>query len=131
MKAQKIFIDLGHKTLNYLEEEDVMINDLCWQILISLIKRGEFLLAHIGFDQNQKEKIKNKEIDKKLNFKIEVAIMYKEFVYKLLDLAFKALNVKGLEYERSFAEMFCAYAYFRISNFRTKLLEAIVRDSDP
>lgn len=54
IRAQKILIDLGHKTLNYLEEEDVMINELCWQILIALIRRGEFLLAHIGFDSNEK-----------------------------------------------------------------------------
>ena len=54
MKAQKIFIDLGHKILSYLEEEDVLINELCWQILIALVKRGEFLLAHIGFDQEEK-----------------------------------------------------------------------------
>ena len=45
-----MFIDLGHKIMGYLEEEDVTINESCWQILIALIRRGEFLLAHIGFD---------------------------------------------------------------------------------
>ena len=54
LKAQKIFIELGLKTVSYLEEEDVLINELCWQILIALIRRGEFLLAHIGFDQKEK-----------------------------------------------------------------------------
>jgi hypothetical protein len=45
--------------------------------LIALIRRGEFLLAHIGFDDKEKDKIRDRDFDKKLTSKIEVAIMYK------------------------------------------------------
>ena len=45
---------------------------------------------------------------------MKVAGMYQSFLYKLLELCLEALEHKGSEYERSFAELFSAYAYFRI-----------------
>lgn len=50
---------------------------------------------------------------------------------KYLRIAVDSLSVKGLELERNFAALFCAYAYFRINNFRSTILEAITRQNDP
>lgn len=50
--------------------------------------------------------------------KIGVALMYQQLMYKFLQLALDSLNWKGSESERAFAEIFCAYAYFRIPAFR-------------
>ena len=83
-RAQETFISLGFKIINYLEEEDSLINELCWQILIALIRRGEFLLAHIGFDQHERDKIQKKKLDKQLENRIEIALTYFEFLRKLL-----------------------------------------------
>ena len=130
-RAQETFIALGFKVINYLEEEDALINELCWQILIGLIRRGEFLLAHIGFDQSERENIKKNSINKVLEQRLEIAVTYFELLAKLLELGLNSLNVKGVEYERCFAEMFCAYSYFRIPNFRSKFLEVISHENDP
>lgn len=70
-------------------------------------------------------------MNKKLSRKVEIALTYHQFLGKLLRNAVDSLNVKGLQLERSFAEMFCAYAYFRIPSFRNALLEAITRPNDP
>jgi hypothetical protein len=31
-----------------------VINDVCWLILISLAKRGEFSLSHMAFNEKEK-----------------------------------------------------------------------------
>lgn len=54
--------------------------------------------------------------------KIQIALTYHEFLGKLLKIAVDSLNLQGLELERNFAEVFCAYAYFRIPDFRTAFL---------
>ena len=66
-----------------------------------------------------------------LRKKIEIAIKYQQWIYKLLELALNSLNVKGHECERTFAEIFCAYAYFRIPEFRNQILDVICNEDDP
>jgi hypothetical protein len=51
------------KITEYIEIEDPAINDICWLILISLIKRGEFNLNHIGFNEKQKKQILSNQLD--------------------------------------------------------------------
>lgn len=80
------------------------------------------MLAHLRFDSTDEVETKS---TKKIKTKIEVGLLYQEFLYKQLSLALKSLNVKGLDIERKFAEVFCSYAYFRIPEFRNKFLEAI------
>ena len=66
-----------------------------------------------------------------LIFKQEVGIVYKVFLYKLLDIALNSIDHKGSEYERTFAQIFSAYAYFRIPQFRKEILRLITKESDP
>ncbi len=57
--------------------------------------------------------------------------MYKVFLINLLDLALNSIDHKGSEYERTFAEVFSAYAYFRIPEFRREIVRLILKESDP
>lgn len=53
--------------------------------------------------------------------------MYKVFLYKLLDHALNSIDHKGSDYERTFAEVFSAFAYFRIPEFRKEILRLITK----
>ena len=66
MKGQKILVELGLKITKYIEIEDPVINDIGWLILISLIKRGQFTLSHMGFQEKQKKYIEKGAIDEKI-----------------------------------------------------------------
>jgi hypothetical protein len=55
-----------------------------------------------------------KQFNKKLQNKVEIGLSYKGLLYKLLEVALNSLNYKGSPEERTFSEMFCAYAYFCI-----------------
>lgn len=124
-------VELGMKITKYFEIEDPDINDIAWLILISLIKRSEFNLSHMGFQEKQKKLISNRIIDEPLTEKLKIGSIYKMFLYKLLNLSLNSLNRKGSEYERTFAEIFSAYAYFRIPEFRKKILRLITNENDP
>ena len=59
--------------------------------------------------------------------KLKVAIQYQQFMYKLLNIVLTSLNYKGSETERTFAEKFCAYAYFRIPDFQKIMLLIVTK----
>ena len=67
--------------------------------MIALIARGEFTLAHIGFDQREKEAMAQGQgkMDKRLKRKVEICLTYHEFMSKYLRIAVDSLSVKGLE----------------------------------
>jgi len=130
IKGQKILVELGMRLTQYFQIQDPSINDLCWLILISLIKRGEFSLSHMGFNDKQKKNIENRNLEG-LHEKEEVAIMYKLLLYKLLDLSLNSLRHKGSDHEKTFAEVFSAVAYFRIPEFRKEILRLITKNTDP
>jgi hypothetical protein len=131
LQGQKVLVELGMKATKYFEIEDPVINDIAWLILISLLKRTEFSLSHMGFQERQKRAIEGRTTERGLTEKLRIAGIYKMFMYKLLGLALSSLNRKGSEYERTFAEVFSAYAYFRIPEFRREVLRLITREEDP
>ena len=49
----------------------------------------------------------------------------------MLSMTMNILGVKGFNEEMKFAEQFCANAYFRIPQFRQRLLGLIDRPNDP
>jgi hypothetical protein len=119
------------KISKYFEIEDPAINDVTWLILLSLLKRSEFSLSHMGFQERQKRAIEGRTTDRALLEKLRIAGIYRLFLHRLLALALDSLNHKGSEYERTFAEVFSAYAYFRIPDFRREVLRLITREDDP
>ncbi len=72
----------------------------------------------MGFHERQKKAIEERRIDRPLVEKLRIAAIYRLFMHRLLALALESLNHKGSDYERTFAEVFSAYAYFRIPEFR-------------
>ena len=98
LEGQKILVELGVKVTQYIEIEDPGTNDLCWLILISLIKRGEFNLSHMGFNEQQKRQVSSNARDDLLSSKEQVANMYKALLYKLLDLALNSIDHKGSDF---------------------------------
>lgn len=49
----------------------------------------------------------------------------------MLQRTLKSLEAYNYESQREFAELFCAYAYFRLPKFRKEVLTAITRNDDP
>jgi hypothetical protein len=103
LEAQKILVELGVNITQFIESEDPITKDYCWLILISLIKRAEFNLSHMGFNDKQKKQLQSSPPEDSLPLKQEVGNMYKAFLYKLLDLALNSIDHKGSDFERTFA----------------------------
>lgn len=88
-------------------------------------------MCHMTFSEEEKKHIRKENIGKKLKGKIDTYIKYQGFLYFSLKMVLQCLNKKAiLENEREFAEQFCAYAYFRIPDFREKLLEVLTQEGD-
>jgi Protein of unknown function (DUF1765) len=53
------------------------------------------------------------------------------FQYQALELGIDKLNMKGVDvYKRSFVEIIISISYFRVAEFREKLLSIILEKSD-
>lgn len=55
LKGQRGMIEIGKRIRSLLDEDKDDIAENCWRLLISLIKRAEISLNHMGFTQKQKE----------------------------------------------------------------------------
>lgn len=103
------------------------------------MNRGELQLNFMGFDQSYEEFLKNAQKisfksdsnSNKLEFKniqrkLEVCERYQALLYMTLKKVLEKINQKGLpNKERDFIEQFTAIAYFRVPEFRKKMLEKI------
>ena len=61
-------------------------------MLIILIKRGEFALAHMGFTSEQINKFRTGKASDFLNSKKEVSLSYHHLMVDLLQLTLKSLE---------------------------------------
>ena len=52
----------------------------------------------MGFNDRQKKQLQSNSLDEMLQYKEEVANMFKGFLYKLLDLAINSINHKGSDF---------------------------------
>eukprot|EP01017_Pseudomicrothorax_dubius_P027990 TRINITY_DN3285_c0_g1_i9.p1 TRINITY_DN3285_c0_g1~~TRINITY_DN3285_c0_g1_i9.p1 ORF type:complete len:592 (-),score=116.91 TRINITY_DN3285_c0_g1_i9:199-1974(-) len=63
--------------------------------------------------------------------KIIVSVSYQNFLYKTLERVLEKLSHKGVEEsERNFIEHFLALAYFRVPEFRERLLACLTKGAD-
>lgn len=127
-------IELADQILQWADEGNETLKALYYNILKLLMNRGEFDLANIGFDENHNFLLtgaKNasfKQLNKEVLNKMEVGLKYQEILYKLLDKVLYKLNLKGCNNEeKNFVDNFCAIAYFKIPEFRSKLLDCVVK----
>ena len=68
---------------------------------------------------------------KNVKQKMKVAVSYQGFLYQTLKKVLEFLNRGAVhEKEQNFVETFCAIAYFRVPEFRNKLLECLSLPKD-
>ena len=142
LNSQKILIDLAKHFIEQCDQVPLSLRSLYYECLTAVILRGELELNLMGYDQessiplmestskailkkNQKLGSFNPDM-KNMKQKIKVATSYQTFLYQTLEKVLNTLNQKGLiDKEKIFVEIFCAVAYFRIPEFRNKLLACV------
>ncbi|KRX03788.1 C2 domain [Pseudocohnilembus persalinus] len=142
-KSQSLLIELANHLYEYADEDDqVYLKPLYYDCLKLIMNRGEFNLETIGFSDEFKIFIdrnfnvknmnkKQKELYKIFKKKLKIGLEYQQLMYHTLDICLKKINIKALiEQEQQFIENFLALAYFKITKFREKILEIIIRKDD-
>ena len=132
MRTQLMMIDLADHLLSYADEGNEKIRNSYYVTLKLIMNRGELDIAQMRFDEtfnfllDPASQAKKRQFDKKVLLKMDVSLSFQQFLYKALDKVLYKLNQKGGEKaERDFIDNFCAIAYFKIPEFRVKLLECI------
>lgn len=63
--------------------------------------------------------------------RLELGLKVQKFFYHMLGIVLTCLSKKALpDNERMFVESFCAYSYFRIPEFRSRIIGIISRPED-
>ena len=137
LTGQEALIDLAFHLLDYCEAP-INQKPIYYECLTLIMDRGEFSLNYMGFDQARADlflqkaertafKNESSKMLKSINKKLKVCLNYQNLLYRTLEKVLHKLNQKKLEdKEREFVESFCAIAYFRIPEFRGKLLESLI-----
>jgi hypothetical protein len=118
MRAQTVFLDIG---LSFLEIYNILeknLDQVFFSSYISLLKRGEFLLPNLMWDETTPSKLESG--------KQKIAVRYQKFLYMGLAKVFEGLNNTAMSnYQKKFIECYLAMSYFRIPEFRFKLITAL------
>ena len=142
LASQKILIGLAKHALDNCDEVPISLRPVYFETLVMLVHRAEFELNYMGFDVSNEEFLKNAKtmsfkndtggpkIDlKNIQQKLKVCESYQALLYHTLQKVLNKLTQKGLpDKEREFVEQFTAIAYFRIPEFRNRLLECLKKD---
>lgn len=139
LTSQQIFIDLGRHLLEYFDKVPLPLRGLYLECLSLVILRGEFDLHFMGFESDDQSfgQSSNFDIDKErlkiknMKQKMKVTLNYQRFIYRVLEAVLKLANQDGLDGKsRIFVTKFCASAYFRIPEFRERLLQSLEDSQD-
>lgn len=143
MEMQLQLIDLGNHLLQYADELDDVMKGSYYDCLRYIMNRDEFSLGNVGFDshlQNVAKALDSNKVAKKSKaqirmekLRIDIGHKYQKLLYQTLKRVLSKLNMKALdsEQERKFVDNYAAIAYFRIPEFRTRLLECLKNENDP
>lgn len=113
-------IELGQHLLDFGDWVQSTLRFRYFEALTLVLSRGELNLSSLAL--HEPEKVTKKIYEKK----IEVAIAYQLFIYKILEKCIKSLNVKGVEpYKRQFIENAITTCFFHIPYFRGHFLQLI------
>lgn len=120
LKAQESFLDIGETLwprFDYMQGE--LETSYC-QCFEAMFKRGEFDLQNIGFESAEKSIV---------DAKVKVGQRFQYFLYDVLSYVFDQLENRAISNsKRNFIEFYLAYSYFRISDFRSELLQVLSDD---
>lgn len=100
LKGQRSLIALGFRVRCLLNEEREEVEDICWQLLITLVKRAEFDLAYIGFTKAEVDECLSGKASEFLIRKKEVAISYHTLLVDLLHTTLQSLESCYYESQR-------------------------------
>ena len=128
MATQRTLIHLAKNYIEYADEVVITIRPMVYENLTLLINRGEFDLNFMGFTDIGPGKGQKNDA-KLLQKKVEICQEYQALLYLMLNKIHLKINDKGLpEREKEFVDVFVAHAYFKIPEFRAKLLEWITKE---
>lgn len=137
LKTQLMMIDLADHLLSYADEGNEKIRNSYYHTLKLMLNRGELDISQMGFDEScsflldAASQAKKRQIDKTILLKMDVALRYQQFLYGALEKVLHKLNLKGGEKdEKDFIDNFCAIAYFKIPEFRAKLLDVVRKSNE-
>lgn len=95
------------------------------------MKRGELSLRYLGFTAEEKLELASDEPKKYTQKKVEVGLRVQSFFYKMIGIVLECLTKKAIQdNERMFVELFCAYSFFRIPEFRERIVRVISKPDD-
>lgn len=118
LRAQTILLDIGFSFLEIYNILEKNLDQAFFVSYVSLLKRGEFLLPSLMWDENTPSKLETG--------KQKVAARYQKFLYFGLAKVFESLNNSAMSnYQKKFIEYYLAMSYFRIPEFRFKLITAL------
>lgn len=118
IQAQELFVQIAQNLYVSADKMDKNLQHDFYECMITLLKRGELDLAAMSFDDSLSSK--------HLAMKHKVALQYQNLLYQLLSLVFDSLEQQGPhDIHKNFIEFFLAYSYFRIPEFRTRLLNVL------
>lgn len=67
LNGQEELLNIGIKMLSRLDdEENLMLKEHCWKILIALIQRGELSLRYAGWNSEEKDSVARGNMNKLL-----------------------------------------------------------------
>lgn len=120
--AQNIYLDVGEHVLKYADTVAFELRNSYYDSLNLLIRRGEMDLGHMELSRTRDSPIHA--------VKLQTAARYRSFLRKILTLALGKLNLRGVDASiMNFTETTIALAYFRIPEFKDKLLACLKRKS--
>jgi len=139
LASQRILTSIAKHIIDYADEVPVSLRPIYYESLLVIMNRGELQLNFMGFDESYKDFLKNaqkisfknegyscKVEIKNIKTKFEVCERYQALLYQALQKVLDKVNQKGLpDKERAFIEEYTAIAYFRVPEFRKKMLEKI------
>ena len=59
IRAQRFLINFAFNILSYIHEDIMDLNNICWNILTAILRRGEFKLSHMCFSKEFKDELLN------------------------------------------------------------------------
>lgn len=122
IKAQSLFLDIGEQMWTTYDRLEPFMDSSYYACLESLLKRGEFELSNLSLGPSLKPTVREP--------KVKIAFRYQRMLYEILNKVFDDIENKGLSLDqRKFIEFFLAYCYFRVPDFRIKLLQTLTDDS--
>lgn len=118
IQAQELFMQIATNLYLAADKLETSLQQDYYECMRVLLRRGELDLSALSFDSASTKR--------NLQTKQKIALQYQTLLYKLLSDVFDYLDQQGLNgIHTDFIEFYLAYAYFRIPEFRVRLLDLL------